>query len=148
MKNLSILSLKLFIFIFVFLRKMRQYICSSICLILTIINKKIVPEELLGPTDLFRAETLYIHKVAKVVVIGKHKNFVFATFWIMKQYFEYFNNCQKLTVVNLISSFGYNHFSQEIYYQMPLNQIIQSQLTEDFANSIAGHVSFNLDIKF
>ena len=36
--------------------------------------------ELLISTDLPKAQTLYIWEVAKVVVIGKHKNFVFATF--------------------------------------------------------------------
>ena len=30
--------------------------------------------------DLFKAQSLYIHKTAKIVVIGEHKNFVFATF--------------------------------------------------------------------
>ena len=80
MKNSSVLSPKLFFFILVSLKKSRQYICSPICLALTIINPKIIPGELLGPTDLPRAQTLHIHETAEVVVIGEHKNFVLATF--------------------------------------------------------------------
>ena len=36
--------------------------------------------ELLGPTDLFQAQTIYIYEIIKVVGIAKHKNFVFAIF--------------------------------------------------------------------
>ena len=64
MKNLSVLSLKLFFFIFVSLRKLRQCICSPIRLALTIINPKMIPGELLGPTDLPGAQTLCIHEAA------------------------------------------------------------------------------------
>ena len=39
-----------------------------------------MPEELLGPIDLPRAQILYIYEAAKAVVIGKHKNFMLATF--------------------------------------------------------------------
>ena len=80
MKNLSVLSSKLFFFIFVSLRKTRQCICSPICLALTIINPKMIPGELLGPTDLAGAQALRIHETTKVVVIGKHEDFVLAAF--------------------------------------------------------------------
>ena len=80
MKNSSVLSSKLFSFILVSLRKSRQCICSPICLALTIINPKMIPEEFLGPTDLPGAQTFRIYKTAKVVVIGEHENFVLATF--------------------------------------------------------------------
>ena len=37
-------------------------------------------EELLGPTNLPKAQTLYIHEVAKFFMIGEYKKFVFAIF--------------------------------------------------------------------
>ena len=64
MKNLSVLSSKLFFFILVSLKKTRQCICSPIRLALTIINPKIIFKELLGPTDLPGAQTLRIDEAA------------------------------------------------------------------------------------
>ena len=80
MKNSSVLSPKLFFFILVSLKKTRQCICSPICFALTIIDPKMIPGELLGPTDLPGAQTLRIHEAAWVVVIDEHENFVLATF--------------------------------------------------------------------
>ena len=37
-------------------------------------------KKFLGLIDLFRAQTLYIHKVAKIVVVGKYKNFILVNF--------------------------------------------------------------------
>ena len=37
-------------------------------------------KDLLGPTDLLKAQTLYIYKAAKIVVVGKHKHIIIATF--------------------------------------------------------------------
>ena len=62
MKNVSVLSLKLFFFLLVSLRKTKQYIGSLICLALTIIDTKMILRKLLGPTDLPGAQTLYIHE--------------------------------------------------------------------------------------
>ena len=39
-----------------------------------------VLKELLGPTDLFKAQALYIHEMMEVIVIRKDENFIFATF--------------------------------------------------------------------
>ena len=39
-----------------------------------------VPAKLFGPADLARAQTLYIHKMTNVVIIGKHKYFVLGIF--------------------------------------------------------------------
>ena len=78
MKNLDIFSLKFMLFIFFIPRKMRQCIFSLIRSALTMINLKIILEELLSPTDLLGAQSLYIQKTAKVVIIGKYKNLVLA----------------------------------------------------------------------
>ena len=44
-------------------------------------------------------------------------------------YFESFNNGQKFIIVNFLLSFGCNHFTRIIGHQVPLAQVIQSQLT-------------------
>ena len=62
MKNSSVFSLKLFPFILVSLKKIKQCICSSICFALIIINPKVIFGELLGSADLPGAQTLYIHE--------------------------------------------------------------------------------------
>ena len=80
MKNLSVFSPKLFFFIFVFLKKTRQCIYSPICLVLTIINRKMIPGKLPGPIDLAAAQALCIHETTKIVLISNHKDFVFAAF--------------------------------------------------------------------
>ena len=80
MKNLSVLSSKLFFLIQTSLRETRKYICSSICFTLTIIDLKIVTKELLGPADLIRAQTFYIHELSKVIMVSENKDFMFVAF--------------------------------------------------------------------
>ena len=83
-----------------------------------------IPAKLLGPLDLARTQALYIHETTKVVMIGKNKDLVFATFEIMLPCFKSLNNGQKLTVVSFVLSFGKNHFRREVGYQMQLVQVI------------------------
>ena len=83
MEDLSILSLKIFFFIELIktlLRKAKQCVYYSICFILTIINLKIVTQELFGLTDLTRAKTFYIYKLSEVIIVSKNKELVFAAF--------------------------------------------------------------------
>ena len=65
----------------------------------------------------------------------------------MLPYFEGLNNSQKLTVVSFVSSFGRNHFMQEVGHWMLLAQII-IHLTQKFINSMPRYVRFNLDVLF
>ena len=37
-------------------------------------------QELLGPTDLTKAQIFYIHKLLKVTIVNKYKELVFAAF--------------------------------------------------------------------
>ena len=74
----------------------------------------------LSLADLAETEVLYIHELSKVIVVGKNKDLMFATFWIMPPYFEGLNNCQKLTIMSFVSSFGRNHFIQKVGQRMPL----------------------------
>ena len=54
----------------------RQGISSSISFALTIINLKVVTREFLGPADLSGAQTLCVHELSEVVMVGKHKDFM------------------------------------------------------------------------
>ncbi len=67
-----------------------------------------------------RAQAFRIHEALEVVVVCKHENFMLAAFEVVSPSFEYFNDCQQLTVVGLIPSFSRNHLSGEKGYQMPL----------------------------
>ena len=109
-KNSAILSLKLILLILTFLEKPWQSICSCICLVLAIINSKIVLKELLGPMDLSGAQTLCIHEMTKVIVVHKNKELIFTAFQVVAPYLEGFDNSQKLTVVGLVLCFCWNYF--------------------------------------
>ena len=45
-----------------------------------IISPKIIARKFLGPPNLIKTQAFYVHKIAKVVVIGKDKDFVLASF--------------------------------------------------------------------
>lgn len=60
--------------------------------------------------------------------------------------FEGFNNCQKLAVECLISSFcWYYHLKGKSHWVPPV-QVDQSQLTENSTNNIARSINFNRNI--
>ena len=60
----------------------------------SIINLEVIPEQFLSPVNLFWAMAFYIYEALKVIMVYKHKNFMFATFEIVLPSFEYLNNCQ------------------------------------------------------
>ena len=70
MENLGTLSSKLFFLIMAPLREAREGVYNTVCLVLMIIDLKMILRELLGPTDLARAQTLRVHKPTEVVMIG------------------------------------------------------------------------------
>ena len=80
MKNLGILISESFFLGLASLEEARQSISRSICLFLTIIDLEIVWEELLGPTDLTRAQTFRIHELTEVIMVNKDEDLVFAAF--------------------------------------------------------------------
>ena len=93
MENLGVLSSKLFFFILTPLKDAKESICSPVGLVLTIIDPKMISGELLGPTDLFGAYALYIHKSTEVIIVGKHQNFVLAAFQILSPDLKNLDNC-------------------------------------------------------
>lgn len=63
MKDLGILSSKLFFFVWTSLRKARQGVCSSVSLALVVINLEVVKmRELLSSLDLTRTQAFCIHE--------------------------------------------------------------------------------------
>lgn len=91
-------------------------ICRSISLVLIIINLRIIVGVLLSLTDLCRAQTFYIYKVAKVVIVGQHENFKLTALQLVTPDFKNFNNSQELTVMSFIPTFGQNHLYQKVDY--------------------------------
>ncbi len=80
MKNLGVfISESLFLGL-ASLREVRQGISRSISLSLTIIDLEVVSREFLGLADLIRAETLQNQESAKVIMVRKDKDLVFAAF--------------------------------------------------------------------
>ena len=79
-------------------------------------------------------------------MIYKYKNFMLAAFEVVRSSFQYFNNCQKLTVVSFIQYFNKNHFSEKKGCRIPLTRVIQDQLTENSTNSIPQSIRLNLDM--
>ena len=102
--------------------------------------------QLLSLTNLLKTQVFCIHEALKVIVVCKHKNFMFTAFKVMLLCFKSLDNGQKLIIVGFIPSFSQNHFLKEKSYQMLLAQIIQSQLTENPPNNIARYICFNLDM--
>ena len=123
MKDSAIFSSELILLILAFLKKPRQSICSRICLTLAIVNLEMVSRELLGPTDLSRAQALRIYETTEIIVVRKDKNLILAAFQIVTPCLEGFDNGQKLAVVGFIAYLCRNHFPRKERYWVPLAQI-------------------------
>ncbi len=55
----------------------RQGISRSISFSLTIINSEVVSRELLGPSDLTKAQAFRIHESTEVIMVSKDKDLIF-----------------------------------------------------------------------
>lgn len=80
MQNFDIFSLEDLFFFCILLKVLEQGISSFISLILSIVNLKIISQKFFGPIKLFEVQTFYIHKPPKVIMVGKHKNFMLKAF--------------------------------------------------------------------
>lgn len=80
MENLSILISGRFFLNLAFLEKVRQSISCSINFFLIIIDSEVILRELLGLTDLARAQVFYIYESMEVVVVNEDEKLVFAAF--------------------------------------------------------------------
>lgn len=81
-------------------------------------------------------------------MIDKNRNFMIGIFEVILSRFKGFNNSLKFIMVIFIASFCTNSFIQKVDSQMPLTQIIQNQLTQNFNKSIAQHINFDINIIF
>lgn len=79
-------------FFLALLKEIKQRISSYISLALTIINMKVILRELLGLLNLSRAQTFYIYKLTKVIVICQNKHLFFTIFKIVLLSFKSLNN--------------------------------------------------------
>ena len=70
---------------------------------------KILSKEFLNLINLFEAQTFYIYKTIKGVVIYKNKNLIYIIFQIIKLSLEYFNNSKNFVIIDFILSFYKNH---------------------------------------
>ena len=75
-QNLDVLRLEGVFLLSTPLRILKQGIDSFISLALTIIDSEVVMREFLSPADLSGAQTLRIHESSKVVMVGKHEDFM------------------------------------------------------------------------
>ncbi len=146
MQDLCIIGLENLFFLNTLLGVLRQGISSSISFVLSIIDPKVVPWQLLSLTDLPRAQAFHIYEALEVVMVCKYENFMLAAFQVVPPGLKRCNNGQQLSVVVLIPSFSRNHLLKEIGYQMSLAWIIRGQLTENPTNSLARYIHFILDM--
>ena len=80
MQNLDIFSVESLFLLSTLLRVLRQGISSSVSFTLAIIDSKIVTKKFLGQADLSRAQTLYIHELAEVIVVCKYEHLILRLF--------------------------------------------------------------------
>ena len=80
MQDFNVFYLEGFFFFSTLLRVSKQGIGSSVSLVLMIIDLEVVIREFLSPADLSEAQIFYVHELLKVVMVGKHKNFILRAF--------------------------------------------------------------------
>ncbi len=121
MENLGVLISESLFFGLASLGEVRQGISRSICLSLTIIDSEVVSRELLGPTDLTRAQAFCIHESTEVIMVSKDEDFVFTAFQVVAPSLKGFNDSQELLIMGFISSLSGDDFSREKGYWVPLD---------------------------
>ena len=76
MQNLDVFRLEGVFLLSTPLRISRQGIGSSFSLALMIIDSKVVTREFLSPADLSGAQSLRVHELSEVVMVGKYEDFM------------------------------------------------------------------------
>lgn len=80
MKNLVVLIFESFFFDLASLREAKQSISHNISFSPTIINSKIVLQELLSLADLIKTQVFYIHELIKIIIVIQDKKLIFVVF--------------------------------------------------------------------
>lgn len=60
--------------------------------------------EFISLADLSKAQVLDIHKIVKIVIVSKHKNFIFAAFYVLVPIFKNLNDNWEFFVIGFIAS--------------------------------------------
>lgn len=66
--------------------------------------------------DLRKAQSFYINKLIKIVIVSKDKHLILSAFKIVASSFKSLNNSQKLIIMSFITSFCKNYLSKEKNY--------------------------------
>ena len=72
-----------------------------------------ITKELLGLSDLAKAQALCIHESTELIVVHKNKDLVFAAFQVMAPSLKSLNNGQEVMIVGLIAGLSGDHFSKK-----------------------------------
>ena len=75
-QNFDVLCLESVFFLSVPLGILRQGISSFVSFALILIDAEVVTREFLGPADLSGAQTLRVHELSEVVIVGKYEDFM------------------------------------------------------------------------
>lgn len=76
---------------------------------MTIIDLKVISKKLLNSANLIRAQTFYIYKLTKVVIVSKDKDFILAAFKVVASSLKSFNSSQELLIVGIVLNLSRNH---------------------------------------
>ncbi len=120
MKNLEILISESFFLGLASLEEVRQGISRSISLFLTIIDLEVVSRELLGPTDLTKAQAFCMHESTEVIMVSKAEDLIFTALQVVVPSLKNFNDSQELLIVGFVPSLCGDHFSREKGYWVSL----------------------------
>lgn len=83
---------------------------------LIIIDLEIILRELLGLTDLTKAQALHFHKWSEVIIVNKDEKLIFTTFQVVALSVKSFNNNQNLVIMGFIPSFCEDYFLRKKSY--------------------------------
>ena len=72
-----------------------------------------ITKELLGPSDLARAQLLCIHESTEIVVVCKDVNLVFAAFKLVMPSLKGLNNNQELLIIGLVAGLNRDYLSKK-----------------------------------
>ncbi len=120
MENLEILISKSLFLSLASLGEARQDISYSIRLSLIIIDSEMISRELLGTTDLIRAQAFRIHESTEVIMVSKDKDLTFAAHQVVLPSLKGFNDSQEFLIVGFVPNLSGDNLSREKGYWVPL----------------------------
>ena len=74
------------------MRVLKQGISSFICLVLTIIDLKVITREFLSPVNLSETQNFHVYELLEVVIVGKYDDFILKALYVVPLSLESLNN--------------------------------------------------------